>query len=62
MAAWRADLQQELNSNKKETACLEEKIRQVEHALRETERPLRTAQDCVKHREARQVSEVVVYM
>ena len=50
MQAWRCDLQTELNNNKKESACLEEKIRQLEHALKETHRPLTVAQDCLKHR------------
>ena len=48
--SWKCDLQQELNYNKKESACLEEKIRQLEHALKETYRPLQTALDCQKHR------------
>lgn len=57
--AWKCDLQQELNYNKKESACLEEKIRQLEHALKETFRPLQTAQDCQKHREGRQGIDLV---
>ena len=54
VTSWRSDLQQELNSNKKETACLEEKMRQLEHAMKETERPMRTAQDCLKNRYVKQ--------
>lgn len=38
---------------------LQEKIRQLEHALKETNRPLRTAQDCQKHREGRQGIDLV---
>ena len=57
--AWRCDIQQELNVNKKESACLEEKIRQLEHALKQTQRPLTTAQDCQKHREGRQGIDLV---
>ena len=38
---------------------LQEKIRQLEHALKETNRPLRTAQDCQKHRESRQGIDLV---
>eukprot|EP00090_Calanus_glacialis_P008944 TRINITY_DN17261_c0_g1_i2.p1 TRINITY_DN17261_c0_g1~~TRINITY_DN17261_c0_g1_i2.p1 ORF type:complete len:412 (-),score=110.66 TRINITY_DN17261_c0_g1_i2:212-1447(-) len=59
VTSWRSDLQQELNSNKKETACLEEKMRQLEHAMKETERPMRTAQDCLKNRENRQGIDLV---
>lgn len=59
MQAWQCDLQQELNSNKKESACLQEKIRQLEHAVKETFRPLQTALDCQKHREARQGIDLV---
>ena len=59
MQAWKCDLQQELNNNKKESACLEEKIRQLEHGLKETFRPLQTAQDCQKHREGRQGIDLV---
>ena len=38
---------------------LQEKIRQLEHALKETNRPLRTATDCQKHREGRQGIDLV---
>ena len=38
---------------------LQEKIRQLEHALKETNRPLRTAQDCQKHRVGRQGIDLV---
>ena len=57
--SWKCDLQQELNYNKKESACLEEKIRQLEHALKETYRPLQTALDCQKHRSVRDRSKSI---
>jgi len=51
--SWRADLQTELDNNIRENGLLKETKSELEHAIAETERPLRIANECVKNREAR---------
>jgi len=51
--SWRADLQTELDNNIRENGLLKETKSELEHAIAETERPLRINNECVKNREAR---------
>jgi len=51
--SWRADLQTELDNNIRENGLLKETKSELEHAIAETERPLRINNECIKNREAR---------
>ncbi|XP_023328113.1 tektin-3 isoform X5 [Eurytemora carolleeae] len=51
--SWRADLQTELDNNIRENGLLKETKAELEHAIAETERPLRINNECIKNREAR---------
>jgi len=51
--SWRADLQTELDNNIRENGLLKETKSELEHAIAETERPLRINNECIKNRGAR---------
>jgi len=53
ISTWKSELSAELDRNKNETNMMMRTRSQLEHALKETEKPLRVTSDCIYNRENR---------